>query len=96
MNKDLRRSSCILPSFKCCIASFSPGLNLHPIITNIGMSNNYFSKKEVKRLKGIVNQNAKTKDPAAGARYIPREERIQHHYDNLDAARSKRRNVKFI
>ena len=53
-------------------------------------------QKEVKRLQGIVNQNAKTKDPAAGARYIPREERIQHHYDNLDAARSKRRNVKFI
>ena len=53
-------------------------------------------QEEVKRLQGIVNQNAKTKDPAAGARYIPREERIQHHYDNLEAARSKRRNVKFI
>ena len=53
-------------------------------------------QKEVKRLQGIVNQNAKTKDANAGVRYIPREERIQHHYDTLEAERSKRRNTKFI
>jgi len=34
--------------------------------------------------------------PDAGVRYIPREERIQHHYDTLEAERSKRRNTKFI
>ena len=36
------------------------------------------------------------KDSTAGARYIPREERIQHHLDTLEAERSKRRNARFI
>ena len=36
------------------------------------------------------------KDSTAGARYIPREERIQHHLDTLEAERSKSRNAKFI
>ncbi len=34
--------------------------------------------------------------PDAGVRYIPREERIQHHYDTLEAEKAKRRNTKFI
>ena len=36
------------------------------------------------------------KDSTAGARYIPREERIQHHLDTLEVERSKRRNARFI
>jgi len=28
--------------------------------------------------------------PDAGVRYIPREERIQHHYDTLEAEKAKR------
>jgi hypothetical protein len=32
----------------------------------------------------------------AGVRYVPREERIQHHYDTLEAEKAKRRNTKFI
>ena len=35
-------------------------------------------------------------EPDAGVRYIPREERIQHHYDTLEAEKAKRRNTKFI
>ena len=35
-------------------------------------------------------------EPDAGVRYIPREERIQHHYATLEAEKAKRRNTKFI
>ena len=42
------------------------------------------------------NLQAAGKDSTAGARYIPREERIQHHLDTLEVERSKRRNARFI
>ncbi len=35
-------------------------------------------------------------EPDAGVRYVPREERIQHHLDTLEVERSKRRNARFI
>ena len=49
-----------------------------------------------KKGKSWFVKHLKKEDPAAGAKYISREERIQHHYDTLEADRNKRRNTKFI
>ena len=49
-----------------------------------------------KKGKSWLVKHLKKEDANAGVRYIPREERIQHHYDTLEAERSKRRNARFI
>ena len=49
-----------------------------------------------KKGKSWFVKHLKKEDAAAGAKYISKEDRIQHHYDTLQAERDKRRNAKFI
>lgn len=49
-----------------------------------------------KKGKSWLVKHLKKEDAAAGAKYISKEDRIQHHYDTLQAERDKRRNAKFI
>jgi len=51
-------------------------------------------KKHLNKL--IKHGIEESQDPNAGVKYVSKEERIQHHYDTLDAEKARRRNTKFI